>query len=92
MNVDNWAKIVAKETKSEEGVLLIALALWEADEAKHLLRRRGYGVTGTSILETVKQVIEDIPATVPVQSTTVEILPSGLGKIGDRPLWQSKAK
>ena len=36
----------------------IAQQLAEEDEAKQLLRNAGYGATGVSLLETVKEILE----------------------------------
>lgn len=45
-------------TDDEKGVLLIAKCILEADQAKDLLRRKGYGWLGLGLLETVKLVAE----------------------------------
>ena len=58
MNLEGWRELVARarEEGSDETFDYIARALHELDEAKNLLRQKGYGCTGMGILETAKEV------------------------------------
>lgn len=46
------------QTDDEKGVLLIAKCILEADQAKDLLRKKGYGCLGLGLLKTVQLVAE----------------------------------
>jgi hypothetical protein len=51
-------QIVETNCRTEKGRRLLAQALQESEDAKLLLRARGYGVTGTGLLETVREAME----------------------------------
>lgn len=60
MTLNGWRETVAKCAVDPEMAELAALTLKESQDAKQLLRDAGFGVTGTSILETVKEALEQV--------------------------------
>lgn len=58
MTIEFWREIVGKCATDPEMAELAALTLKESQDAKQLLRDAGFGVTGTSLLETVKEALE----------------------------------
>jgi len=60
MKAEYWKKALIKMVldENEEQLNLFGEMLEECDEAKQLLRDKGYGWLGLSLLETVKEVPE----------------------------------
>jgi hypothetical protein len=56
----NATQIQAQLETDAESRKLFAIHFVEAEAAKDLLRAAGFGVTGTSLLETVKQALQEI--------------------------------
>lgn len=62
MSVYRWACLIlecAEEWQKDpesKGLSLVARMLREAEQAKQVLRDKGYGVTGTGLLETANEV------------------------------------
>jgi hypothetical protein len=60
MTLDHWRQLVmhaATEAvnRDQEPLNLIAEMLYQSEEAKQELRKKGYGCTGMSLLETIKR-------------------------------------
>ena len=57
MTYKGWEKLLIDfiDKKDKETFELLNIILFEQDEAKQELRNKGYGYTGLSLLETVKQ-------------------------------------
>jgi len=65
MDMKEWKELIESSVDSaREGhpdqLDLLARALDEAERAKQLLRNKGYGWTGLSLLETVKEEVPSI--------------------------------
>lgn len=58
MKLELYERLVRAAAAESDGetLAMIAQALFEAQEAKNLLRGKGYGVTGMGIVETVAEV------------------------------------
>lgn len=56
MKKEGWEKTVRQAVTDEKQMGLLAQLLEETDMAKQVLRDKGYGWTGLSLLETVKQI------------------------------------
>ena len=56
MTKTGYEEIVRQCTTDEIMFDLVVMSLIEAQEAKELLREKGYGVTGVGILETAREV------------------------------------
>jgi hypothetical protein len=61
----NWESLIIRAVHNadrgdSESLELLALHLEEVDEAKQVLRDKGYGWTGLSILETVQSEVKAI--------------------------------
>lgn len=54
MKAKGWKKIIIEANKDPEQMKLLAKLLEEADKAKQILKDKGYGWTGLSLLEAVK--------------------------------------
>jgi hypothetical protein len=56
MTAKGWEEIL--RTLDEDGIRRMAILLEQIDEVREILYRKGYGETGSSILEMVKEVPE----------------------------------
>lgn len=54
MKAKGWEKIIISTNNDPEQMKLLVKLLEEADKAKQILRDKGYGWTGLSLLEAVK--------------------------------------
>jgi len=59
MKAEEWRKMIKEIVNDDERLDLLAQLLEEAEEAKQVLRDKGYGWTGLSLLATVK---EEVPS------------------------------
>ena len=62
MEKDGWKELVLEAVKDPERLDLLTQLLEESDEAKQVLRNKGYGHTGLSLLKTVE---EEVPYSLP---------------------------
>ena len=58
MNIAGWKELIAGAVASPQRFDRLAAYLAEVDEGRQLLRDAGFGVTGTPIIEQVKQAIK----------------------------------
>ena len=56
MKAKGWEKIIIQANTDKKQMKLLAKLLEETDKAKQVLRVKGYGWTGLSLLETVEQI------------------------------------
>lgn len=58
MNIQQWRNIIVRAVEDPSSGLLDSLAqhVAECEEAKTILRHKGYGITGQSVLVTVRLV------------------------------------
>ncbi len=54
-------RLIDELASDNETRILIAIHYFRAEKAKRLMRDAGFGVTGTDILETTKQVLLEVP-------------------------------
>lgn len=57
MTRENWLELVKRSCDDEALAANLALALHEADIAKNLLRKAGFGWIGLGLIETVQETI-----------------------------------
>jgi predicted NBD/HSP70 family sugar kinase len=58
-DVVRWRRLLRPDIPSESMLDLIARLIAECERAKQELRAAGYGVTGTGILRTVREALDD---------------------------------